>query len=305
MKKDLLVILGPTACGKTELASLLAAKLDAEIISADSRQVYRHMDIGTGKDLDEYEVDGKTIAHHLIDIHDPGYKYSIGEFQQDFENVYLKISKQRVLPILCGGSGLYIETALEGNSFLGIPSDHDFRLEADSLSQQKLERMYAEIGQEVKDLIPSDTRRRMVRAIEIDRFLKSKPDFEPHSIVDKNYIIFGLDVERENRREKITKRLKYRLDNGMIEEVEFLLKTFLQPEDLEYYGLEYKWVGRYLSGEISKDELFEKLNIAIHQFSKRQMTWFRRMEKNGFEINWIDASQAQAEKVENILNHFR
>ncbi len=302
---DIIVILGPTACGKTELACSLAHKLNGEIISADSRQLYRHMNIGTGKDLKEYVVDGNKIPYHIIDIHDPGYRYSIGEFHQDFETAYKSVISNGKKPILCGGSGLYLETALNGNSFLGIPADSEFRNRAEKYNDTELLAKYESISGNVKSDLRADTNRRMIRAIEIHNYLIANPNFQTTKSLHLHYKIIGLDIDRNLRRDKISKRLKFRLENGMIEEVQFLLEKFLKPEDLEYYGLEYKWVGRYLENKISKEELFEKLNTAIHQFAKRQMTWFRRMEKNGFDIQWIDASLPLGDKLGKALDIIR
>jgi len=298
-----LVILGPTASGKTQLACHLALELGGEIISADSRQLYRHMDIGTGKDLDEYEIDGVQIPYHLIDIHDPGYRYNIAEFQLDFLNCYEDIRKRGKLPVLCGGSGLYIQTALSGNSFMGIPEDKELRQQAESWSREELEEKYGLIDEEIRTVIPGDTSRRLVRALEIDQYLKANPNFESRTIPEINYKIVGVEVDRETRRNRITTRLKTRLDEGLIEEVKYLLDNFLTPDDLEYYGLEYKWVGQYLNGEMDKEQMFEKLNVSIHQFAKRQMTWFRRMEKQGYDIHWVGAEMEMERKVGSIVDY--
>ena len=303
MEADLLVILGPTASGKTQLACHLALELGGEIISADSRQLYRHMDIGTGKDLDEYEIDGVQIPYHLIDIHDPGYRYNIAEFQLDFLNCYEDIRKRGKLPVLCGGSGLYIQTALSGNSFMGIPEDKELRQQAESWSREELEEKYGLIDEEIRTVIPGDTSRRLVRALEIDQYLKANPNFESRTIPEINYKIVGVEVDRETRRNRITTRLKTRLDEGLIEEVKYLLDNFLTPDDLEYYGLEYKWVGQYLNGEMDKEQMFEKLNVSIHQFAKRQMTWFRRMEKQGYDIHWVGAEMEMERKVGSIVDY--
>ncbi|MBN4071387.1 tRNA (adenosine(37)-N6)-dimethylallyltransferase MiaA [Crocinitomix catalasitica] len=302
---DIIVILGPTACGKTELACSLAKELDGEIISADSRQVYRHMNIGTGKDIEEYEIDGISIPHHLVDIHDPGYRYNIGEFLQDFGTSYSSIVKNGKKPLLCGGSGLYIETALKGTSFIGIPSDSEFRKLAEKLSESDLTAIYQKISDEVKSTVPADTNRRIIRAIEIANYLKTHPDFKPIEALGLSYQIIGLDIDRDLRRDKISRRLKHRLENGMIEEVEFLLEKYLKPDDLEYYGLEYKFIGRYLDNQLTRKELYEKLNVAIHQFAKRQMTWFRRMERNGYAIQWIDASMSTEAKIQKAMKIIR
>ena len=308
MSKELphvITILGPTASGKTEVACHLAALLEGEIISADSRQVYREMDIGTGKDLEEYEVNDEPIPYHLIDIHQPGYKYNIAEFQLDFLKVMPQIVERNNVPILCGGSGLYIESALKGNTYLGIPMNKEREKELSVLSTTELEVLYAKLSSKVRENLNSETRRRMIRAIIVDEYLQQHPDFETVHIPEFKYTIFGIDISREKRRQKITKRLKHRLENGLIEEVEQLLQKHLTDDDLDYYGLEYKWVGMFLKGEINRDELFERLNIAIHKFSKRQMTWFRRMERSGYKIHWIDAELPIEEKVEQIEQIYR
>ena len=254
------------------------------------------MDIGTGKDLEEYVVDGVKIPYHLIDIKEPGYKYNIGEFQQNFTQAYLDIDGRNKPVILCGGSGLYIETALNGNSFLGIPANVTLRESFEKKSDADLRELYEALPHSLKEKLNSETRRRIIRAIEVNEFKKENPDWEEIKPLKLNYTIIGLDIDRELRREKITKRLSHRLNHGMIEEVQTLLDQGLKFEDLEWYGLEYKWLGLYLKGDISKKEMFERLNVAIHQFAKRQMTWFRRMEKNGYHIHWIDASKSLEEK---------
>ena len=300
----ILVILGPTASGKTQLACAVAAELSGEIISADSRQVYRHMDIGTGKDLNEYIVNGKQIPYHLIDIKDPGYKYNIAEFQLDFLNAFSEIQSRGNLPILCGGSGLYIETALRGNSFLGIESDPELFEKMKQVPVEEIDREFNELPVEIRSRLTVQTWWRKVRAIEIGRFLKANPGWKPVEIPELNPVIFGINISREARREKITRRLSERLNNGLYEEAENLLKNYVSIEDLEYYGLEYKWLGLYLRGNINKKELFEGLNIAIHQFAKRQMTWFRGMEAKGYDIKWVDVDLPMAEKVVAIKKHF-
>ena len=298
-----MVVLGPTASGKTQLACHTALQISGEIISADSRQIYRHMDIGTGKDLEEYEIDGKQIPYHLIDIREPGYRYNIAEYQLDFINAFNSIREKGHFPILCGGSGLYIETALRGHSFLGIPSDSENVVQLEALTDKELDAEFEGVLPELKEVLSADTRIRKIRAIEISNFLKQNPDWKPAvELPELQPLIIGVDIDRDLRREKITRRLKFRLENGLIEEVEFLLKNHLSAADLEYYGLEYKWVGLYLSGKINKETLFERLNIAIHQFAKRQMTWYRRMEKNGYDIRWIEAKEPPEQKVQAVLN---
>jgi tRNA dimethylallyltransferase len=297
--------LGPTASGKTTLACNLAIAEEGEIISADSRQVYRQMDIGTGKDLEEYTINGVTVPYHLIDIKEPGYKYNIAEFQTDFIGAFDQIKERSKLPVLCGGSGLYLETALSGNSFLGIPSDEDLWNRLKKVSDQALEDEYLSIDKTIQSKLNALTRPRKIRAIEIANYLKEHPNWRPTELPKLQPLIIGVNIDRELRRSKITKRLSHRMNNGLIEEVELLLKNGLSHGDLEYYGLEYKWIGKYLTGEISKRILFESLNTAIHQFSKRQMTWFRRMEKNGYAINWIDAAMQLEYKVGQVQSLLR
>ena len=297
----LITILGPTASGKTNLACALAFNINGEIISADSRQVYRNMDIGTGKDIEEYNVEGTPIPYHLIDIKDAGYKYNIWEYQTDFLNALNSIQNKKAQPILCGGSGLYIETALSGNTFLGIPNNDDIRNETRELSYESLLKLWEGIPDTLKDKLDNSTDKRIIRALEISKYLKENTKWQEPVYPEFESLIIGVDINRDLRRDKITKRLSFRLNNGLIEEVEALLEGGLTYEDLSYYGLEYKWVCEYLDSKIGKKELFEGLNTAIHQFSKRQMTWFRRMEKQGYKINWIDSQLALEEKI-NIVN---
>jgi len=282
----------------------LAKSISGEIISADSRQIYCGMDIGTGKDLDEYNIAGQLIPYHLINIKQPGYKYNIEEYQRDFKAAFELISVQNKMPILCGGSGLYLETALRGNSFLGIPADQNQQAEWIDLTEDELNLRYVNLPVELREKLNALTRPRKIRALEIHAFLSKNSDWKPMELADLNPLIFGLSIDRELRREKIIKRLSFRLNHGMIEEVENLLNNGLSYQELDYYGLEYKWVGRYLSGEIRKKELFDQLSIAIHQFAKKQMTWFRRMEKNGVEINWLEATDSveiNLQKIKNLL----
>jgi tRNA dimethylallyltransferase len=297
----LITILGPTASGKTEIACQLAYQINGEIISADSRQIYKHMDIGTGKDLSEYTINEKKIPYHLIDIHEPGYKYNIWEFQSDFLTAYRNIVAKKHIPILCGGSGLYIETALSGNDFLGIPENSELREKLKALHIDELKSLWHEMDEKFKNKLDDSTEQKIIRSLEIAHYISNHPEWKPTEYPDIKSIIFGIDIDREKRREKITKRLSYRLNHGLIQEVEKLLNMGLTHENLSYYGLEYKWISDYLQNKISKKELFEGLNIAIHQFAKRQMTWFRRMEKNGYEIHWINVENSLDEKLNIIL----
>lgn len=296
-----MTVLGPTASGKTHFACQLALELEGEIISADSRQVYRRMDIGTGKDLEEYQVNGQAIPYHLIDIKEPGYRYNIAEFETDFLNAYHQIRQRNKFPILCGGSGLYIEAALRGNDYHGIPSSHVFHDELELLTEDELDKMFAEVRQELKENLSAHTRRRKIRAIEMDIYLKEYPDFEVSKREELNALIIGVDVNRNVRRSRITRRLQERLEHGLVEEVQSLLKEGLSYDDLEWYGLEYKFVSSYLKGDLNRQELFDQLNVAIHQFAKRQMTWFRRMEKNGYQIQWIPEEWTIEQKVAKTL----
>ncbi|OFY97216.1 MAG: tRNA (adenosine(37)-N6)-dimethylallyltransferase MiaA [Bacteroidetes bacterium RIFCSPLOWO2_12_FULL_31_6] len=292
----LIVILGCTATGKTKLAANLASKINGEIISADSRQVYRGMDVGTGKDLAEFTVENQKIPYHLIDIVDAGAEYNVFEFQKDFINVYEDIVKRKKQAILCGGSGLYLEAILKGYRLPQIPENQLLRKALATKTTDELVQLL------ISYKIPhnsTDTvhRKRTIRAIEIANY-----ELENIAMINDfpkiKHQIFGVQFEREKLKERITERLKNRLKNeGMIEEVEGLLKVGITPEKLKYYGLEYKLITQFLLGEIDRNEIFEKLNIAIHQFSKRQATWFRKMEKNGFEINWIDGNLSLNEKV--------
>lgn len=261
------------------------------------------MDIGTGKDLDEYVLDGDQIPYHLIDIRPPGYKYNIAEFQLDSLNAFELIQNRGKFPILCGGSGLYIETALRGNSFLGIPPDEDREAILSSLPKAEIEEQYNSLPERLKKKLSATTLKRKVRAIIIHEYLVANPSWKSREIPAFHPLIIGVNIDRELRRKKITNRLRFRLDHGMIEEVEELIDVYgLNRDQLEYYGLEYKWISSFLKGEVNRDELFEKLNVAIHQFAKRQMTWFRRMEKNGFKIEWINAEDSDESKIRRVLS---
>ena len=298
MKYNLVTILGPTATGKTQLATALAARIDGEIISADSRQIYRGMDIGTGKDLAEYVVDGKPIPYHLIDIVDAGYKYNVFEYQRDFLKAFESVNQRGHLPILCGGTGLYIEAVLNGYKLLAVPDNQILR---EQLANKTLDELTSILSgyKTLHNQTDVDTVKRAIRAIEIEAYYQTHEE-ETVEYPELKSLIIGVGIDREVRREKITKRLKARLNEGMIDEVKMLLDSGIQPDDLIYYGLEYKFVTNYLLGKLTFDELFTQLEIAIHQFAKRQMTWFRGMERRGFTIYWLDALKSMDEKLDEI-----
>ena len=298
MKYNLVTILGPTATGKTQLATALAARIDGEIISADSRQIYRGMDIGTGKDLAEYVVDGKPIPYHLIDIVDAGYKYNVFEYQRDFLKAFESVNQRGHLPILCGGTGLYIEAVLNGYKLLAVPDNQILR---EQLANKTLDELTSILRgyKTLHNQTDVDTVKRAIRAIEIEAYYQTHEE-ETVEYPELKSLIIGVGIDREVRREKITTRLKARLNEGMIDEVKMLLDSGVQPDDLIYYGLEYKFVTNYLLGKLTFDELFTQLEIAIHQFAKRQMTWFRGMERRGFTIYWLDALKSMDEKLDEI-----
>ena len=300
MKYDLITILGPTASGKTPLAAALADKLGTEIISGDSRQVYRRMDLGTGKDLVDYVVDGRPVPYHLIDIVEPGYKYNVFEYQRDFLKAYEEIVAKGKLPLLCGGTGMYIESVLKGYRLLPVPENPELRA---SLEGKTLEEL-TDILRRYKKLHNStdvDTAKRAIRAIEREEYYKQQPP-EYREFPSLKSLIVGVDIDRELRREKITRRLKQRLEEGMVDEVRGLLTEGVSAENLIYYGLEYKFLTQYVIGELTFEEMFQQLETAIHQFAKRQMTWFRGMERRGFTIHWLDATLSMEEKLEQIIN---
>lgn len=292
----MLTILGPTASGKTTLAAHLACRLGAEIISADSRQIYRGMDIGTGKDLSDYVVDGVSIPYHLIDIADPGYKYNLFEYQRDFLSAYQDIKGRGVFPILCGGTGLYIESVLKAYKMMPVPQNEELR---QSLEGKSLEELTAILStyKTLHNTTDVDTAKRAIRAIEICEYYRSHPqDFVDFPAI--NSLVVGVDIARDLRREKISKRLRARLDEGMVDEVRRILDSGVSAEDMIYYGLEYKYLTNYVIGNLTYEQMVSELEIAIHQFAKRQMTWFRGMERRGFTIHWVDACLPMDEKVE-------
>ena len=300
MEYDLITILGPTASGKTPLAAALADRLHTEIISGDSRQVYRRMDLGTGKDLVDYVVDGRPVPYHLIDIVEPGYKYNVFEYQRDFIKAYEEIASRGKLPILCGGTGMYIESVLKGYRLLPVPENPELRASLEGKSLEELTRIL-EGYKKLHNSTDVDTAKRAIRAIEIEEYYKQQPP-EYREFPSLKSLIIGVDIDRELRREKITRRLKQRLDEGMVEEVRGLLEEGIPAENLIYYGLEYKFLTQYAIGELTFDEMFHQLETAIHQFAKRQMTWFRGMERRGFKIHWLDATLPMDVKTEQIIN---
>ena len=300
----MITILGPTASGKTDLAAHLAAKIHAEIISADSRQVYRGMDIGTGKDLADYTVDGEQIPYHLIDICEPGSKYNLFQYQEDFLKAYEDIVDRGVMPILCGGTGLYIESVLGGYHLSPVPQNQALR---DSLAGKTLEeltemlrQLKAKTGSNMHNKTDVDSCQRAIRAIEIETYNLEYPTLE-REFPKIESLIIGVDIDRDARRAKISDRLKKRLDGGMVDEIKGLLDRGIPAENLIYYGLEYKYVTEYIIGKTTYKEMYRKLEIAIHQFAKRQMTWFRGMERRGYKIHWIDALQPMETKVDEII----
>lgn len=300
----MITILGPTASGKTSIAAALASRIGGEIISADSRQVYRRMDIGTGKDLADYEVGGKHIPYHLIDIAEPGYKYNLFEYQRDFHTVYDDITSRGRTPVLCGGTGLYIEAVLNGYALSPVPQNQELR---DSLSAKSLDELTAmlkalkeQTGSNMHNRSDVDTVQRAIRAIEIETYNLQHPTPE-REMPGISSLVIGVDVDRETRRRRISDRLEARLHEGMIDEVKGLLAEGVSAESLMYYGLEYKFVTEYVTGKTTYNDMLSRLEIAIHQFAKRQMTWFRGMERRGIHINWIDASLPMDDKVEQIM----
>ena len=313
----MITILGPTASGKTSLAAALAAQIDtldasiwggstkgAEIISADSRQVYRGMDIGTGKDLEDYTVGGKLIPYHLIDICDAGTKYNLFQYQQDFYDAYQDITHRGVLPILCGGTGLYIESVLKGYHLSPVPQNPVLRSSLEGKTLEELTDMLVDLkaknGSNMHNRTDVDTAQRAIRAIEIETYNLEHPMPE-RELPAVDSLVIGVSIDRDARRDKITHRLKQRLENGMVEEIKGLLDRGIPAENLLDYGLEYKFITEYVIGKTSYEEMLRGLEIAIHQFAKRQMTWFRGMERRGFTIHWIDALQPMEQKVEQVL----
>ena len=303
--QKMITILGPTASGKTSLAAALAARIDAEIISADSRQVYRGMTIGTGKDLDDYRQGDRLIPYHLIDICEPGTKYNLFQYQQDFHLIYNNIVARGVRPILCGGTGLYIESVLKGYALSPVPQNQALRDKLADKSLAELTEMLEDLKRRNHSVMHNrtdvDTAQRAIRAIEIENYNLEHPT-DNRTLPPIDSVIIGVDINREERRRKITQRLMQRLEEGMVDEIRQLLDRGIAPENLIYYGLEYKFVTEYVIGKTSYEEMFRQLEIAIHQFAKRQMTWFRGMERRGFTIHWIDALDPMDSKVAQIMD---
>ena len=292
---DLIAIIGPTASGKTPFAAALAHRLHTEIISADSRQVYRGMDLGTGKDLADYTVEGVPVPYHLIDIADPGYKYNVFEYQRDFLKAYDEMRSRQLLPIVCGGTGMYVESVLRGYRLLPVPENPTLRQQLEGRSLQELTQLLSRY-KTLHNTTDVDTPKRAIRAIEIEEYYAHTP-VEERSFPQLKSLIIGLKIDRELRREKISRRLRQRLDEGMMDEVRRLLSQGIAPEDLIYYGLEYKYLTLHAIGQLTYEEMFTQLETAIHQFAKRQMTWFRGMERRGCTIHWIDATLPMEEKL--------
>lgn len=300
----MITILGPTASGKTTIAAALAYRLDGEIISADSRQVYRRMDIGTGKDLADYTICGKRIPYHLIDIAEPGEKYNLFKYQRDFHKAYADITQRGKTAVLCGGTGLYIEAVLNGYALSPVPQNQELR---DSLATKSLDELTVmlkalkeQTGSTMHNRSDVDTAQRAIRAIEIETYNLHHPQPERQMPRVPSTVI-GVEVDRETRRQRISQRLEARLREGMIDEVKGLLESGVTAEELMYYGLEYKFVTEFVIGKTTYEDMFRSLEIAIHQFAKRQMTWFRGMERRGIHIHWIDGLLPTDEKVEQII----
>lgn len=293
-------IIGPTASGKTSLAVALAHKIGGEIISADSRQVYRGMDIGTGKDIEEYQIDEQKIPYHLIDIHDAGYEYNVFEFQRDFLESHQAIVDRNKIPILCGGTGMYIEAALGKYKLIEVPRNETLRNSFVDMSNEELLSDLSKL-KKLHNTSDSIDRKRIIRAMEIEHYYRDNKIVE-EKLPEIQTNLFAIQFERSELKKRITKRLKQRLNEGMIAEVDGLIHKGLSVEQLKFYGLEYKFLALHVSGELSYNDMYQKLNSAIHQFAKRQMTWFRRMEKRGFIINWIPSSYSLEKKMNLVIN---
>lgn len=296
----LITIIGPTASGKTALAARLAYALDGEIISGDSRQIYRRMDIGTGKDLSDYVVEGVHIPYHLIDVAEPGYKYNVFEYQRDFLVAYEDILKRGKTPILCGGTGLYVESILKGYRLQPVSENKELRASLASKTLPELTNMLEQY-KTLHNTTDVDTAQRAIRAIEIEEYYKNHETDETLSFPKIDSVLIGIDIDREARRRKISARLKSRLEDGMVDEVRGILDSGVAPDNLIYYGLEYKYLTNYILGNLTYEQMYSELEIAIHQFAKRQMTWFRGMERRGFVIHWINAEKKMEDKISEIM----
>lgn len=302
-KYNLITILGPTASGKTSVAANVALTLDGEVISADSRQVYRGMDLGTGKDYADYIIDGKQIPYHLIDIVDAGYEYNVFEYQKDFLKVFEEVTDRGKLPVMCGGSGLYLEAVLKNYKLIQVPLNDELRQKLEGKSLDELTEILKNYKSELHNQTDIENEKRAIRAIEIEEYYLTHPEINT-GMPDIRSLVVGVQFDRQTRRKRITSRLRQRLREGMLDEVQCLLDSGLTPEQLTYYGLEYKFMTQHLTGELTYQEMFDGLNVAIHQFAKRQMTWFRRMEKQGIEIRWLDGFMPLEEKVAKIVEWY-
>ena len=302
-KYNLITILGPTASGKTAVAARVASILNAEVISADSRQVYRGMDLGTGKDYADYAVDGLLIPYHLIDIVDAGYEYNVYEYQKDFLRVFADITSREKLSVMCGGSGLYLEAILKNYKLIQVPINEPLRESLDDKLLWELTEILRGYKNYLHNQTDTESSKRAIRAIEIEEYYLTHPEIDT-GMPDINSLVVGVQFERTARRKSITSRLKQRLREGMLDEVQRLLDSGLTPEQLTYYGLEYKYMTLHLTGKITYQEMFDGLNVAIHQFAKRQMTWYRRMEKQGTQIHWLDGFMPMEEKIKKILEWY-
>jgi tRNA dimethylallyltransferase len=302
-KYNLITILGPTASGKTAVAAKVASELGGEVISADSRQVYRGMDLGTGKDYADYLVDGKPVPYHLIDIVDAGYEYNVYEYQKDFLRVFSEISERHKLPVMCGGSGLYLEAVLKNYKLIQVPVNEKLRQELDDKLLWELTEILRSYKNYLHNQTDTESSKRAIRAIEIEEYYLTHPEIDT-GMPEIRSLVVGVKFDRDSRRKRITIRLKQRLKEGMLDEVQRLLDSGLTPEQLTYYGLEYKFMTQHLTGQLTFQQMFDGLNVAIHQFAKRQMTWFRRMEKQGIDIHWLDGYMSLDEKLERILNWY-
>jgi tRNA dimethylallyltransferase len=302
-KYNLITILGPTASGKTSVAAKISSVLDGEVISADSRQVYRGMDLGTGKDYADYSVDGKQVPYHLIDIVDAGYEYNVYEYQKDFLNVFADVIGRGKLPVMCGGSGLYLEAILKNYKLIQVPNNVPLREKLTGKSLDELTQILRTYKNYLHNQTDTENQKRAVRAIEIEEYYLTHPEIDT-GMPDIRSLVVGVKFDRESRRKRITARLRQRLKEGMLDEVQHLLDSGLTPEQLTYYGLEYKFMTLHLTGQLTYQQMFDGLNVAIHQFAKRQMTWFRRMEKQGIEIHWLDGYMPLDEKIEKILEWY-